>query len=369
MEEKSKSKSGIIIAILLVIIIALVAYIVKTGNTLQGKGQSTITQTLLVLDDVNFKEYEGDENEALVLKVQNTSSQTFKNVTPVLIYTDVHGMPIHEGWGPRVSYWAPGETRCIRFYDTIKDYAEVKIGLFNREDDAEYEDLRDKIEYKVEKSDEPDEYGEIALTFKGENKADKDVILEFQIAYYSEDKLIYENGFSDVVKANSSFDTYEYLATKYYDGTAFPEGYTYEVTLVEAVNDTDDETVISGDLGDIEVPADTVEDKIEHAIFKLLRKNYGDDMDSAKIYVDKTYTAEEAKKIEGLKDIKLGENDVAFEVSMHIKPAEGAKVMQFTIPDGEYNEETGWVSGISRLGVLRDKGNDEYEITDYGTGW
>ena len=370
MGEEKKTKCSALTIVLVLIIVALLGYIAYTNIIApKNRTKSIGSQSLLVLDELTFKEFEKDETGAFILKVQNTSSNTYNNVTPVLIYTDVNGMPIHEGWGARIFYWAPGETRCIRFYDITEDYAEVKVGLFKNENGIEYKDLRDQITYNVEKATEPDEDGEIRLTFTGENKSDKDIEVEFQIAYYSEDKLIYESQFMDIIEGNSKLDTYEYYATKYYDGTAFPEGYTYEVTLVEAVEYVDEDIEYVDYEDDIDVPDLTVEDKIEHAIFQLLKKNYGDDMDSAKIYVDKTYTAEEAKKIEGLKEIELGENDVSFEVSMHIQPAEGAKVMQFTIPDGEYDEETGWVSGISRLGVLRDKGNGEYEITDYGTGW
>lgn len=357
---------GIIIVILIIIIAILAAYIFLTKGAFFGNEENKETlakaedKALLVLDDISYKESE--EDETLVLRVKNTSSKAFNNVTPVLIYYS-DNIPVHEAWGARVSYFAPGDSRCIRFYDTIKDYDKVEIGMFDREDKATYTDLRDKIEYEVEKSDTPDENGEIKLTFKGENKYDKAVSADFEIAYYSEGKLIYEDQFSELIDANGSFDTYEYYRTKFYDGTKFPEGYTYEVTLVEAVEDIDI------DENEIDIPEDTIEDKVESAIFKRLKELYGDDMASAKIYVDKTYTAEQAKNIEGVKDLNLGENDVAFEVSIHIEPAEGADIMRFTVPDGEYNEETGWVNEIHRLGVLKQKNDGKYEITNYGTGW
>ena len=124
----------------------------------------------------------------------------------------------------------------------------------------------------------------------------------------------------------------------------------------------------SSDIIDVESLSD--EEKIEHTLFGLLRETYGDDFGSAKIYVDKMYKAEDAEKDEVLKELNLGEKEIAFEVSMDIEPAEGADVMQFTIPDGEYNEETGWVNNISRLGVLRyDAASGIYSIDHYGTGW
>ena len=359
-------KSGIIIAVLLVIIIALIAYIIKVGNTLYEK-EITENRGILVLDDVNIEEDGKLEN--VILKVKNISSEVINNKKPVLIYYDNNNMPIHEAWGARVGYFAPGEERCIMFYDVISDYTKVEVGFFEREDEIQYTDLRDKVIYNVEKATESDENGEIRLAFKGENKHDKNVAATFEINYYSDNKLIYSDDFIEVLDGNSNFDTYEYYATKFDNGNAFPVGYTYETKLVEAVeikDDSSEEEITTIDLND---PNLSVEDRIESAVYKLLKNNFGDDMASAKIVVDKTYTDEQAKKVEGVKDLDLGKNDVAFEVSIEIEPAEGAKVMQFLIPDGEYDEESGWVHNIGRLGVLRLNEDGKYEITDYGTGW
>ena len=240
MEEKSKSKKIIlVIIILLLVIIALCAYIVFGCKSKSKVSVSSENKGLLVLDDITIDNGDGTEN--IVLKLKNTSSKTFTNVTPVLIYYDLNNMPIHEAWGAKISYFAPDEIRYVEYYDITEDYAKVEVGLFDRENiGIEYKDLRDKIVYDVEKSAEPDENGEIKLTFKGENKFDKDVELEFQIAYYSEDILIYEDQFKTVAKANASFEEYEYYATKFANGKAFPEGYTYEVTLAEAVEYVDE---------------------------------------------------------------------------------------------------------------------------------
>lgn len=359
-------KSGIIIAVLLVIIIALIAYIIKVGNTLYEK-EITENRGILVLDDVNIEEDGKLEN--VILKVKNISSEVINNKKPVLIYYDNNNMPIHEAWGARVGYFAPGEERCIEFYDVISEYAKVEVGFFESEDKVTYTDLRDKVIYNVEKATESDENGEIRLAFKGENKHDKNVAATFEINYYSDNKLIYSDDFIEVLDGNSNFDTYEYYATKFDNGNAFPVGYTYETKLVEAVeikDDSSEEEITTIDLNDSNL---SVEDRIESAVYKLLKNNFGDDMASAKIVVDKTYTDEQAKKVEGVKDLDLGKNDVAFEVSIEIEPAEGAKVMQFLIPDGEYDEESGWVHNIGRLGVLRLNEDGKYEITDYGTGW
>lgn len=222
-----------------IIIFSLIVCIVICGNILPKNNKIISNKALKVLEYTEFNEYENDK--MVVLKVKNTSSQVFNNVTPKVIYYDSNNMPIHEGWASRISYFEPGTTRYIELYDTIDNYSKMEVGLFDREDsDIKYEDLRDKITYKYEKANEPDENGVIRLNFKGENKSDKNISVEFQIAYYSGKKLIYEDQFMELIEANSSFNTYEECATKYYDGTKFPEGYTYEVNLVEAVEYIDD---------------------------------------------------------------------------------------------------------------------------------
>lgn len=116
---------------------------------------------------------------------------------------------------------------------------------------------------------------------------------------------------------------------------------------------------------------DEAEYQIKVAVQNLFKEVYGDKVFDARINVDKIYTSEEEEKMEVLKEMKLGPNEVAFEISYDLKPAEGADVMELTIPNGEYDEESGWVKDCSRLGVLRptDKGEAKYIITDYGTGW
>jgi len=42
-----------------------------------------------------------------------------------------------------------------------------------------------------------------------------------------------------------------------------------------------------------------------------------------------------------------------------------------TIPDGEYDEESGWIRNMTRVGILRpnEGGEPAYQITDFGTGF
>ena len=135
-----------------------------------------------------------------------------------------------------------------------------------------------------------------------------------------------------------------------------------------ANTETEETNTVKEETSDIDVESLSDEEKIEHFLFLELKEAYGDKMASAKIYVDKMYKAEDTKNDPTLKDLKLGEKDIAFESTINFEPAEGADPIEFTVPNGEYNEETGWVQDASRLGVLRAT-DDGYEITNLGTGW
>lgn len=111
--------------------------------------------------------------------------------------------------------------------------------------------------------------------------------------------------------------------------------------------------------------------QIEMAIQKLFEETYGNEVVDARIYVEKMYTTEDEQEIDPLKEMNLGPNEVAFIVRFDLKPAEGADVNMLSIPNGEYDEESGWIKNNTRVGVLRpdESGNRKYMITDYGTGW
>lgn len=111
------------------------------------------------------------------------------------------------------------------------------------------------------------------------------------------------------------------------------------------------------------------EEKIEHALFQVFKDNYGDQMASAKVVVDKIYTPEEIEKNEALKSLDIKEGELAFEVTIDFEPAEGANPNIFTIPNGEINEANGWVTNVHRLGILTPDEKEEYKIRNYGTGW
>ncbi len=112
--------------------------------------------------------------------------------------------------------------------------------------------------------------------------------------------------------------------------------------------------------------------QIEVAMQYLFEDIYGDDVFDARIYVEKVYSAEDEEENSAVKSMNLGPDEVAFEVRYELKPAEGADINKLTIPNGEYDEDSEWITGITRVGVLRpnEKGGEQkYKITDFGTGF
>ena len=109
--------------------------------------------------------------------------------------------------------------------------------------------------------------------------------------------------------------------------------------------------------------------QIKVAMQKWIDNAYGSEVVDARINVDKVYTKEDENKNPALKDEKLGANEVAFEVSYELKLADGVTdTIKYTIANGIYDENSGWVKDKSNVGILRPDG-DSYKITDFGTGW
>lgn len=109
--------------------------------------------------------------------------------------------------------------------------------------------------------------------------------------------------------------------------------------------------------------------QIEVAMQYLLEEAYGDKVNDARIYVEKIYTVEEEQAMDVLKDYNLGPDEVAFEVRYELHPAEGTDVNELMAANGEYDEESGWITEKYSVGILRPDEDGSYTITDFGTGW
>lgn len=116
---------------------------------------------------------------------------------------------------------------------------------------------------------------------------------------------------------------------------------------------------------------DDAEYEIKVAFQDWLAKTYGEKVFDARIYVEKIYSYEDEQAIEGLRNLELGLDEVAFDVRYELRPAEGVDINELTVPNGVYDEESGWITDCHRIGVLRplDGGEIKYEVTNIGTGW
>ena len=197
-------------------------------------------------------------------------------------------------------------------------------------------------------------------------------------------KLIYDNDEMIAEKAifkkiHSKLAKYGFIL-RYLKGREDSTGYTYEPWHLRYINDPKLAKEIMDKNMTYEEYLDSVKDlnsnkeaakyKIETTLQKYLKKAYDNKIDNVRFNVKKIYTAKEANKEEVLKELKLTNNDLAFEVEYEVLPKEGVDTKEFTAPDGEYNEELGWVTGINRLGVLKyNSKNKTYSIENFGTGW
>lgn len=112
--------------------------------------------------------------------------------------------------------------------------------------------------------------------------------------------------------------------------------------------------------------------QIEAGVADIFEEAFGNKIDDVKVTVDKVYNTEDEQAFEPVKEMNLGMNEVAFEATIELHPTEGTDVNELMIPNGEFDEASGWVKNVKRLGVLRENkesSDPAYVITDFGTGW
>ena len=118
---------------------------------------------------------------------------------------------------------------------------------------------------------------------------------------------------------------------------------------------------------------DMAKEEIENALRPYLAEAYGENAADFNIEVTKVYDDVETNTEEFLTSLGLADEDVAFEVSYEIKPKEGIDedgLMLLTVPDGVYDEASGLVKEIHRVGVLTLKdGSYAIKNENFGTGW
>ena len=106
---------------------------------------------------------------------------------------------------------------------------------------------------------------------------------------------------------------------------------------------------------------------IEKALKEYFKDIYKDKIEDARFNVKKLYNGDEDETI---KDLKLGEKDIAFAVEYQVKPTKDSYIKELTLPNGEYDKELGWVKGLQRVGVLKyDEKSKSYSIKEFGSGF
>jgi len=373
--EENKKKVSILTIILIVLVIALLVYICLTGDFIKPKNNIYGSKGLKVIDSTFIRDAYDDEGNILI-ELQNNSGKEYMTAEPVLIFYDSNGTPFHYAWAAQADYFGAGETQVFRYYDIVQDYARAEVGFFD-DDQKTVVDLRDKIVYTTEERKVEGEDYSYVIDFDMENTYDKELSLQFNIDYHDpKGNLVYADEFITVLDPNTKETTYEIKYEKFGNGESFPEGTTYKAYLASAVEyvpaDFEEDENTNVNVEGIVLSKDLVEteDKIESAMFKVLDQTYGEDYDSAKIYVEKWYTSSDVINNEMLSDLNLKDTDVAFEVDMYILPAEGVDYTEFMIPNGVYDEDSGYVQNVTRVGVLRyDQESDTYSVTDLGTAW
>lgn len=208
--------------------------------------------------------------------------------------------------------------------------------------------------------------------------------LAVDICLKKDEKLVYEN--DDMIADRETFSKiHEKIADygfilRYLEGRDDVTGYAYEPWHLRYVGSKEIAKEIMDKNITFEEYLDSIEDKNHNysaAIYQIEKtlkeefqnKIYKDKISNVRFNVTKIYTKEEIEKDRVLNSLKIGDKDIAFEVTYQIKPADGIDYNELMIPDGEYNEELDWVTNISRLGILKYKDENAYAIENFGTGW
>lgn len=167
---------------------------------------------------------------------------------------------------------------------------------------------------------------------------------------------------------------------RYPEGREDRTGYTYEpwhlryVGSTEIAKDIDiDNLTLEEYLEDIydfdKFPSAAIY-RIEVTLKDYLEEAYGDSISNVRFNVTKVYNKKEADKNDTLKTLELTDDDIAFEVTYQLQPTNESNIQELTLTDGEYDEALGWVTNISRLGVLKYHNDKKaYSIEHFGTGW
>jgi D-alanyl-D-alanine carboxypeptidase len=159
---------------------------------------------------------------------------------------------------------------------------------------------------------------------------------------------------------------------RYLENREDSTGYTYEPWHLRYIGDKEIAKEIMSKNITFEEYLDSVTDlkktpvaakyQIVKALPNKLKELYDNKISNSRYDITKIYITDKEK--ETLKDLKLGDKDVAFEVTYELLPSEGTDPKELTVTDGKYDEQLGWVKNFKRVGVLKyDNGN--YSISNW----
>ena len=110
------------------------------------------------------------------------------------------------------------------------------------------------------------------------------------------------------------------------------------------------------------------EQTVKNTVEEYIKQQYGKVVEEVKFDSVKVYTKEEIASDEMLKDYKLSDKDIVFEINYELKIAEGTDdMMQFTAATGEIDGQ--WVKNKYNCGVAKYNGENDYTIENFGTAF
>ena len=275
------------------------------------------------------------------------------------------------------------EKEAYENYKKLKQ--ELKKEGVNIELDSVYRSVKEQQELWDEWSKDPEkgiEYVKKYVATPGYSEHHTGLAID--ICLKKDGKLVYEN--DDMISDRKTFAKIHKKLSKYGFILRYLEnkdditGYAYEPWHLRYVGSTkiakeimDKDITLEeylGSIKDINNNKEAAKYQIEKILQKYFEDIYGDKIINSRFNVTKIYTREEITKNEAIKSLKVGKKDVAFEVTYQLQPTDETDINELMIPNGEYDQELGWVKNINRLGILKynDK-KESYSIKNFGTGW
>ena len=147
--------------------------------------------------------------------------------------------------------------------------------------------------------------------------------------------------------------------------------------IVEPAGELIDEPTVESEFGEEEFEGllkdneEIAKNEIIKALQRFFSELYSSQVVDVKFYVEKIYSSSEEQENEILSQLDIGNDQVAFEVRYDIKLNKDAEMKDLLAGNGEYDEETGWIKNVTRVGLLGPSISEDtrYKITSLGTSW